>query len=153
MGEGSGRLVQLPPTDGSKPYLNTWDVPELMDGARAGASNVEQVAFYERSKDVWRSDQKHEKELERCAKKKDQLETEMQIDALREMFPLIDVGLIRSMYQERLASGYVDMDNLTEFLVALNPDQDEPPGEDWELVEFASKIMIDDVNEFPELKR
>lgn len=141
--------AQAPPVDGSKPYLNTWDVPELMDGARSGASNVEQVAFYERAKEVWRSDQKHEKELDRKARKDAQRSAEEQIDTLRDMFPLLDAGLIRSFYYERAGTGYVeDLSALIEFLMALNPDN-EPPGP---VVNLDPLIDIDNLADFPELK-
>lgn len=144
--------IQQPPADGSKPYLNTWDVPELMDGARAGASNVEQVAFYERSKELWRSDQKHEKELNFKARKDAQRSAEEQIEVLREMFPLLDAGLIRSLYYERVGTGYVeDLSALIESLMALTPDNDEePPGP---VVNLDPLIDIDNLADFPELTR
>lgn len=139
--------VENPPSprDGKPRHLNTWDMPELMKGAKAGATNVERSAFEDRCKAVWKSDQKHEKKEARESNRQEmndvQLAQEKEIENLREMFPMLDPGLIRSLYLERGSEGCIE--DLVKLSAAMDP-------EDAKLPELKT-IDIESASEFPSL--
>lgn len=146
-----GGIKQAPPQDGSLPFVNTWDIPELMDGARANANNVDREMFFERCKDVWESDRIDERRHDRTLKKAALTEQEGQIETLRAMFPILDAGLIRSMFFER---GSVE--ECVEDLMALsagleNEGLNAESGEDKKELDLKPLVDIDNMADFPTL--
>jgi len=124
-----------------RPLLNTFDLPELMDGAYSGATNVQRVAFERRCHQIWADDKKYE--AERSQEREENLpssEEEEQLASFCEMFPIVDPILVRTLYYE------LGAELCCTQLIALSESAEEPSVPMPE-----QKIGLDDQTMFPSL--
>mmetsp|Transcript_39499 Transcript_39499/g.86137 ORF Transcript_39499/g.86137 Transcript_39499/m.86137 type:complete len:200 (+) Transcript_39499:59-658(+) len=83
-----------------KPYLNDWDLPELMPGALPSANSVERDLFERRCKKMWRQ-MEAEEARQRYRKQAEQdVTTVAEVCELQEMFPTVDAEIVQALYVE-----------------------------------------------------
>uniref|UniRef100_A0A7S4GPG0 CUE domain-containing protein n=1 Tax=Oxyrrhis marina TaxID=2969 RepID=A0A7S4GPG0_OXYMA len=83
-----------------KPFLNDWDLPELMPGALPSANSVERDLFERRCKKMWRQIEAEEaRHLYRKQVEQD-VTTVAEVCELQEMFPTVDAEIVQALYVE-----------------------------------------------------
>eukprot|EP00397_Hematodinium_sp_SG-2012_P029206 GEMP01030832.1.p1 GENE.GEMP01030832.1~~GEMP01030832.1.p1 ORF type:complete len:279 (+),score=72.40 GEMP01030832.1:185-1021(+) len=144
MAEHQDQVYLEQPATG-RPFLNTFDMPELMDGAQPGATNVQREAFEARCKKVWRSDQWHEQDINDQGTNDAShglYVKESEVDGFLEMFSKVDASLVRSLYYE------FGSERCMQELLAISASTNEVTAQ---LPKLDPKIEIDNENLFPPL--
>lgn len=129
----------MPP---KKAKLNTWDVPELLPGARCSANATQRDYFERRCDKVFQADRKeaaeHAEQRQWDLDCETALAVEADVETLTSMFPQVDSVLLREIYLQAAT-----MEDACAQLLVLAGPLDEPAEE--------RSVPLSDAASFPAL--
>lgn len=130
----------MPPKKGK---LNTWDVPELLPGARCSANATQRDYFERRCDKVFQADRKeaaeHAEQRQWDLDCETTLAVEADVETLTAMFPQVDLTLLREIYLEAATME----EACAQLLILAGPPEPEP--------EEAEPLPLRDAASFPAL--